>query len=46
MTLNDHAVSDHFYTRDDELDAAIDAITEIRQTGAGRAFVAGRSTVT
>jgi kynureninase len=39
-------LSPHFYTRDDELDPAIDAITEIQQTGAWRAFVAGRSTVT
>jgi kynureninase len=39
-------LSPHFYTRDGELDAAIDAIAEIRATGAWRAFAAGRATVT
>ena len=31
-------LSPHFYTRDSELDAAIEAIREIQQTGAWRAF--------
>jgi len=31
-------LSPHFYNRDDELDAAIDAIAEVRKTGAWRAF--------
>ena len=39
-------LSPHFYTRDDELAAAIHAIAEIQQTGAWRAFTAERSTVT
>jgi kynureninase len=39
-------LSPHFYTRDDELDAAIAAIAEIRSIGAWRAFATGRSTVT
>ena len=33
-------LSPHFYNRDDELDAAIAAIGEIRATGAWRAFAA------
>jgi kynureninase len=39
-------ISPHFYTRDDELEAAIEAITEIQRTGAWRAFITGGSTVT
>jgi kynureninase len=39
-------LSPHFYTRDNELDAAIAAIGEIRHTGAWRAFTTGKSTVT
>jgi kynureninase len=39
-------LSPHFYTRDEELDAAVDAIAEIQHTGAWRAFAGGRSTVT
>jgi kynureninase len=39
-------LSPHFYNRDDELDAAIDAITEIRSTSAWRAFAIEKSTVT
>ena len=39
-------LSPHFYTLDRELDEAIEAIGEIRATGAWRAFAAGRSTVT
>jgi kynureninase len=39
-------LSPHFYTRDDELDAAIEAIAEIEATGAWRAFLGGRPTVT
>lgn len=39
-------LSPHFYTRDDELDAAVAAIAEIQQTGAWRAFSGERSTVT
>ena len=39
-------LSPHFYTRDSELDDAIQAIAEIEQTGAWRAFTAGRSVVT
>ena len=35
--------SPHFYNRDDELDAAIAAIREIRATGAWRAFTTGKS---
>jgi kynureninase len=38
--------SPHFYNRDDEIDAAIAAIREIRATGAWRAFTTGKSTVT
>jgi kynureninase len=36
-------LSPHFYNRDDELDAAIAAIREIRATGAWRAFAAASS---
>jgi kynureninase len=39
-------LSPHFYSRDDELDAAFDAIDDIQGTGAWRAFTVGRSTVT
>jgi kynureninase len=39
-------LSPHFYTRDRELDEALEAIGEILATGAWRAFTAGRSTVT
>jgi kynureninase len=39
-------LSPHFYNRDGELDAAVEAISEIRRTGAWRAFTTGRSTVT
>ncbi len=39
-------LSPHFYNRDDELDAAIEAIGEVLATGAWRAFSAGRTTVT
>jgi kynureninase len=39
-------LSPHFYTRDDELDAAVAAIDEIRSTGAWRAFTPSPSTVT
>jgi kynureninase len=39
-------LSPHFYTRDDELDAAIEAIIEVQQTGAWRAFAGNRSEVT
>jgi kynureninase len=39
-------LSPHFYTRDDELDAAMAAIVEILGTGAWRAFTTGKSTVT
>jgi kynureninase len=39
-------LSPHFYNRDDELDAAIAAIAEIRATGAWRAVAAEKSTVT
>jgi kynureninase len=39
-------LSPHFYTRDDELEAAIAAIGEIRSTGAWRAFTTGKLTVT
>jgi kynureninase len=38
-------LSPHFYTRDDELVAAIEAIEEIQQTGDWKAFTTGRSTV-
>jgi kynureninase len=39
-------LSPHFYNRDDELDAAVAAIDEIRSTGAWRAFSTTQSTVT
>jgi kynureninase len=39
-------LSPHFYTRDDEIDAAIAAIAEVQATGAWRAFTTGRATVT
>jgi kynureninase len=39
-------LSPHFYTREDELDAAVAAITEIRSTNAWRAFAIEKSTVT
>jgi kynureninase len=39
-------LSPHFYTRDRELDDAVEAIGEILSTGAWRAFTTGRSTVT
>jgi kynureninase len=39
-------LSPHFYNRDSELDAAIEAIGDINETGAWRAFTTGRSTVT
>ncbi len=39
-------LSPHFYTRDNELEAAIEALTEIQRTGAWSAFSAARSTVT
>ena len=39
-------LSPHFYTRDDELDAAITAIREIEETGAWRTFTTGKPTVT
>ncbi len=38
--------SPHFYNLDSELDTAVDAIREIRSTGAWRAFAAGKSPVT
>jgi kynureninase len=38
--------SPHFYNLDSELDAAIEAIREIRSSGAWRAFAAGSSAVT
>jgi kynureninase len=38
--------SPHFYNLDSELDAAIEAIREIRSSGAWRAFAAGNSAVT
>jgi kynureninase len=38
--------SPHFYTRDEELDAAVAAIGEIRSTGGWRAFSAQKSAVT
>ena len=38
--------SPHFYTRDEELDAAIAAIGEIRATGAWRAFTTKKTAVT
>ena len=39
-------LSPHFYTRDDELDAAVDALDEILAAGTWRAFTARRSAVT
>jgi kynureninase len=39
-------LSPHFYTRDDELTAALEAIAEVQKTGAWRVFITGRSTVT
>ncbi|MHC5543620.1 hypothetical protein ACYOEI_35800, partial [Singulisphaera rosea] len=39
-------LSPHFYTRDDELDAAIEAIAEILADGAWRTFSGKRPTVT
>jgi kynureninase len=38
--------SPHFYNLDSELEAAIEAISEIQSTGAWRAFAAGKSSVT
>ena len=38
-------LSPHFYTRDDELDAAVAAIREIQESGAWRAFTTEKSTV-
>jgi kynureninase len=39
-------LSPHFYTRDAELEHAVEAIEEIQRTGAWRAFTAGASVVT
>jgi kynureninase len=39
-------VAPHFYTRDDELEAAVDAIDEILATGSWRPFAAARPVVT
>jgi kynureninase len=39
-------LSPHFYNRDDELDAAVAAIDEVRSTGAWRACTTTQSTVT
>jgi kynureninase len=39
-------LSPHFYNRDDELDAAVAAISEIQMSGAWRAFEKEKSTVT
>ncbi len=39
-------LSPHFYTRDDELDAAVAAIEEILAGNAWRAFTSHQSTVT
>ena len=39
-------LSPHFYTRDAELETAVEAIAEILETGAWRAFTAGRTVVT
>ena len=39
-------LSPHFYTRDDELDAAIEAVAEILSGNAWKAFTAGASAVT
>jgi kynureninase len=39
-------LSPHFYNRDDELDAAVEAIVEVRKTGAWRAFTTTEPRVT
>ncbi|MFO0950074.1 MAG: hypothetical protein U0835_02770 [Isosphaeraceae bacterium] len=39
-------LSPHFYTRDDELEAAVDAVDEILRSDAWRAFSARNSAVT
>jgi kynureninase len=39
-------LSPHFYSRDDELDTAVDAIADILETNAWREFTTTRSTVT
>ena len=39
-------LSPHFYTRDDELDAAVEAVEEILSGNAWKAFTAGMSPVT
>jgi kynureninase len=39
-------LSPHFYTRDEELDAAVATIREIQETGAWRAYTTGKSSVT
>jgi kynureninase len=39
-------LSPHFYNRDSELDAAVEALDDVIRTGAWRAFSTGRSTVT
>jgi len=39
-------LSPHFYNRDDELDAAIEAIVEVQKTGAWRAFATTHPAVT
>ena len=39
-------LSPHFYNRDDEIEAALEAIAEIQRTGAWRAFSGEESTVT
>src|SRR5205085_7683878 len=39
-------LSPHFYTRDDELDAAVAAIGDIVQSGAWQRFAGGHTTVT
>jgi kynureninase len=39
-------LSPHFYTRDDELDAAVDAIDDILRSGDWRRFAGHRATVT
>jgi kynureninase len=39
-------LSPHFYTRDDELDVAMDTISEVERTGAWRAFGGPSSKVT
>ncbi|MGP0068883.1 MAG: aminotransferase class V-fold PLP-dependent enzyme [Isosphaeraceae bacterium] len=38
--------SPHFYTRDEEIDAAVSTIGEIRESGAWRAFLARKAAVT